>query len=430
MPRQKSTIELVKEIQRAGGCSHPIRLRGEFVNGTTGEVNERRLLVACKDRRAVLCPSCSYLYKADAWIVVSTGLIGGKGVPASVVSHPRLFLTPTAPSFGVVHRRSADGSCQSRPQPRCSHGRAMSCSRRHDVSDSVIGSPFCASCFDYQGAVFWNAQSSRLWNRTFEQIRRRLAISLDLTNEELTQHVRLSYLKVTEFQRRGLAHYHVVLRADGPGEPFSPPPSSLTTALLTQVITSVVKDFSLTTSRDVVAWGQQFRVADASTLERDDLRIAAYLAKYATKSTDGSLDFARRFRARSEILKLDVAPHLQRLALTTWDLALEPTLATMNLRAHAHAFGVRGQLITKSRHYSTRFQDLREARAAYMTGPQSDDPIAGTFTYDGRGYDDPRAATIAEFLHQLMIEARVAAKVSSANTAGMHIQETSSNEPK
>lgn len=295
----------------------------------------------------------------------------------------------------------------------------MSCLRRHDEDDPVLGSPLCVKCFDYEGAVLWNAESARLWNRTFEQIRRRLAITLDLTNEELTQRVRLSYLKVTEFQRRGLGHFHVVMRADGPGEPFSPPPSFLTAAMLTQVITSVVKDFSLTTTRDVFAWGQQFRIADASTLERDDLRIAAYLAKYATKTTDGSLDFARRFHARSEILKLDAAPHLQRLALTTWDLALEPPLLSMNLRAHAHAFGVRGQLITKSRHYSTRFQDLRNARAAYMTGPQSEDPIAGTFSYDGRGYDDPRAASIAEFLHQLSVEARKATPLSiTGNTGG------------
>ena len=79
MSARKSPAEIVKEINQAGGCSHPIRLRGEFVNAITGEVNQRPLMVACKDRRAVICPSCSYLYKADAWILVSAGLIGARG---------------------------------------------------------------------------------------------------------------------------------------------------------------------------------------------------------------------------------------------------------------------------------------------------------------------------------------------------------------
>jgi hypothetical protein len=254
--------------------------------------------------------------------------------------------------------------------------------------------------------VLWNAESSRLWNRTFEQIRRRVAVTLGVTFEDLSQHVRLNYLKVAEFQRRGLAHFHVVLRLDGPGESFSPPPTDLTAQHLASIIESVVKDFDVTGPRGTVSWGRQFRVADASTLNRDDLRIAAYLAKYATKSADGSLDFARRFGSRSEILNLNAPAHLQQLALTSWDLARDPFVAKLNTRAHAHAFGFRGQLITKSRHYSTRFGDLRDARAAHMKLPHSDDPISGSFMYDGRGYDDPRAATIAEFLHQLTLEAR------------------------
>jgi hypothetical protein len=227
-----------------------------------------------------------------------------------------------------------------------------------------------------------------------------------------------SGIKVAEFQRRGLVHFHIVLRADGAGEPFSPPPSFLTTSLLTYVITAVVRSFSLAVAHGDVRWGRQLHVADASALNRDDMRIAAYVAKYATKTTDGSLDFARRFRSRAEIQKLDVAPHLKRLALTTWDLALEPSFAPMNLRSHAHAFGVRSQLITKSRHYSTRFQDLREVRARYMKQPESVDPIAGTFRYDGRGYDDPRAEAIAEFLHQLSVEARKASNSIAAAATG------------
>jgi replication initiator protein RepSA len=416
---RKSTQDLVKDIQQAGGCSHPIRLRGEFVNVATGEVNARPLLIACKDRRAVVCAACSYLYKADAWIVVSTGLIGGKGVPASISDHPRLFLTLTAPSFGTVHAREGDGSCQPGPLRFCHHGRSRTCSRRHDDADAEIGSPLCDLCYSYVDAVLWNAESSRLWNRTFEQIRRRLAVTLGVTFEDLSQHVRLNYLKVAEFQRRGLAHFHVVLRLDGPGESFSPPPTDLTAQHLASIIESVVKDFDVTGPRGTVSWGRQFRVADASTLNRDDLRIAAYLAKYATKSADGSLDFARRFGSRSEILNLNAPAHLQQLALTSWDLARDPFVAKLNTRGHAHAFGFRGQLITKSRHYSTRFGDLRDARAAHMKLPHSDDPISGSFVYDGRGYDDPRAATIAEFLHQLTLEARksVAAETPSTKAA-------------
>jgi uncharacterized Zn-finger protein len=401
----------VKDIQQAGGCSHPIRLRGEFINAATGEVNERPLLVACKDRRAVLCPSCSYLYKADAWIVVSTGLIGGKGVPASISDHPRLFLTVTAPSFGTVHARKSDGSCQPGRLRFCSHGRAQACSRRHDDTDPVIGSPLCDFCYRFADAVLWNAESSRLWNRTFEQIRRRLAIVLGVQLEELSGYVRLNYLKVAEFQRRGLAHFHVVLRLDGAGEPFSSPPPELTTELLANLIQSVVKDFSIVGPRGSVSWGRQLQVTDASTLNRDDLRIAAYVAKYATKSADGSLDFARRFNARSEILNVTASAHLRQLALTAWDLAQDPSLGALNTRRHAHAFGFRGQSITKSRNYSTRFQDLRKARAAYMRPPQSDHPVEGSFSYDGRGYDDPRATAVAEFLHQLSVEARIEAKV-------------------
>ncbi len=409
MSRQKSTHELVKDIQQAGGCSHPIRLRGEFVNVATGEVNERPLLVACKDRRALLCPACSYLYKADAWIVVSTGLVGGKGVPTSISDHPRLFLTLTAPSFGAVHARKGDGSCQPGPLRFCTHRRSLACSRRHDDADPEIGRPLCDFCYHYAEAVLWNAESSRLWNRTFEQIRRRLAIALGVSFGELSQHVRLNYLKVAEFQRRGLAHFHVVLRLDGPGEPFSPPPPELTTECLASIIESVVKDFSVAGPRGTVTWGRQIHLADASTLNRDDLRIAAYVAKYATKSADGSLDFARRFRSRSEILKVHAPSHLRQLALVAWDLAQDPTLLYLNTRRHANAFGFRGQLITKSRHYSTRFQDLRDARAEHMKSPHSDDPVEGSFTYDGRGYDDPRTAAIAEFLHQLSLEARKSA---------------------
>lgn len=411
MTRPMTTSELVSAINQAGGCSRPIRLRGEFLNAATGEVNQRPLLVACKDRRALVCPACSYLYKADAWILVSTGLLGGKGVPVAVSTHPRLFVTLTAPSFGAVHVRRADGSCHSRRRPLCPHGTSRTCAARHDEADPLLGSPLCPECYNYRGAILWNAQSTLLWNRTIERVRRRLAVEQGLTIEEFSRLVRLSYLKVAEFQRRGLVHFHVVLRADGANEPFDPPPTFLSTSSLATVITSVVAGCSVTGPLGEFAWGRQFHVSDLSDSDDADQRVAAYLAKYAVKSTDGSLDFARRLHTRAEIRRLATTPHMKRLALTAWDLGSEPELATLNLRAHAHAFGFRGQLLTKSRHYSTRFQDLRDVRSAFMATRFADalsteDPVKGSFTYEGRGYDDPHASEVAEFLHRLSLEAR------------------------
>ena len=50
-----------------------------------------------------------------------------------------------------------------------------------------------------------------------------------------------------------------------------------------------------------------------------------------------------------------------------------------------------------------------------MATPTSEDPVTGTFTYDGRGYDDPRAAYVAEFLHRLWLEARSANSANQRN---------------
>src|SRR6185437_8743473 len=44
-------------------------------------------------------------YRRDAFQIIRSGLIGGKGVTPAVASHPAVFATFTAPSFGPVHAR-------------------------------------------------------------------------------------------------------------------------------------------------------------------------------------------------------------------------------------------------------------------------------------------------------------------------------------
>lgn len=401
---------LLREVEQAGNCSHPIRLRGEMVNKATGEVDESLLRVACKDRRHVVCPSCSYLYKLDAWILVSSGLVGGKGIPELVGTHPRLFLTTTAPSFGSVHTIGVKGDCVRRRRdtsPWCAHGRPAFCSQYHDPEDPLLGRPLCPDCFDYEGAVLWNAHASRLWNNTVQWIRRSLAEAGGVAQTKLKDVAQLHYLKVAEVQRRGLIHLHSVIRVDGPESIEVDPPEWLTAELLTKVIRdSVARASAVRLDGKTVRWGRMLDVRDLGLVADDARKVASYVAKYSTKTTDGSRDLARRFHSRREIEELVDSPHFQRLALTSWDLAARPAFEPLNLRIHAHAFGYTGQLITKSREYSTTFAALRGARIKYMSGRRTEDPIEGTFHFEGRGYDDPRAVELAEVFFIMQRELR------------------------
>ena len=410
---------LVREVALAGNCSHPIRLSGEMVNLATGEIGASSLRIACKDRRRVVCPACSYTYKADAWILVSTGLVGGKGVPERVGSHPRLFVTLTAPSFGPVHTITRTGACvvertvvdpPSHPPTSstiCLHGRARFCAWRHTSNDPVLGRPICHECFDYEGAVLWNAHASRLWNNTIQLIRRSLAEAGGLAQVNLKNVAQVHYLKVAEVQRRGLVHLHVIVRADGPGDVDSEPPAWMSAELLARVVRRAARD---ATARGLngrtIRWGKILDVQDLRAESSDVTKVASYVAMYSTKTTDGSTALARRFHSRRQIESLVDDPHARGLVLAVWELGRRPVLAPLNLREHAHAFGFTGQLITKSRGYSTTFAALRSARTAHMASQRVAEPLEGTFHYDGRGYDDPRASDLAEVFFTMQRELR------------------------
>jgi hypothetical protein len=379
-----------------------------MVNTATGEVSERDLKVACKDRREVICPACSYLYRADTWILVSTGLVGGKGTPEVVGSHPRLFITKTAPSFGSVHTIRDSGSCVARKRnamSQCIHRRPTSCTRRHSDNDVDLGRPLCEKCFDYRGAVMWNAHASRLWNNTIQLIRRLLAAEGGVGQPNLSSVAQLQYLKVAEVQRRSLAHFHCVLRLDGPKSIGVEPPPWASAELLERVVRKSIERASAPALDGCpVQWGRIYDIQDLAKREEEVVKVAAYVAKYAAKTTDGSKELARRFRSRRQITSLVDDLHLRRLALTAWDIGGEAKYESMRLRDHAHTFGFTGQLITKSRAFSTTFAALRSARTEYKAGERDGDPIEGTFHYEGRGYDDPRATQLAELFHMFQRE--------------------------
>ncbi len=403
------------DLARATGwCERPVRLAGSTIqiDAATGEIlstyatsdePDGHLLKACGARRATICEPCSTTYRADAWHLIAAGLRGGKGVPPAAATHPTLFVTLTAPSFGPVHsRRTRDGvarRCRPRATSLCRHGRRARCREIHAPDDERLGDPLCPDCFDYVGAVLWNAHATELWRRTTIGIRRHLAKMLDVASSRFGDHARLSYAKVVEYQHRGLVHLHVVIRLDGPAGPEEAPPEALTLGRFEAAVVAACQRtrFSYPATEGVrgeIRWGEQLDVRRVAAHSVTPAAVAAYIAKYATKSTDafGRLDH----RLSKEDLKhLGVRPHLERLVTTAWELGGRSELEHLKLRRWAHTLGFRGHWLTKSRRYSTTLGALRAARAQWSARQKEPSLAAGEtaavkdWRYLGRGWDNP-----------------------------------------
>jgi hypothetical protein len=443
-----------EQVRQAGCCEQPVRLVGRVEEADLATCEVRRTYTskaepdgvtfkACGNRRASRCRPCSEVYRRDAWHLVAAGLRGGKGVPAGVAEHPRLFVTFTAPSFGPIHSRREHGGtvrpCHPRsPRVRCVHGRPAGCWRRHEADDPSLGEPICSDCFDYQAAVIWNALAPALWRRTTVYLRRELAHAVGLTPAELAAVVRVSYAKVAEYQRRGVVHFHALIRLDaaaaGAGE-IEPPPPEFTAEVLEQAVREAARRVAVPWPGRIEAsgtsaaarWGDQLEIHRiTATHGAEDLSaeaVAAYIAKYATKSAEefGGLD--HRVRG-PDIGHPDLREHLARLVRACWNLGGRPEFARLRLRQWAHQLGFGGHFLTKSRRYSTTLGTLRRARAehairARFNGEPRDawGRPAGTggvlvlaqWRFAGRGYTTAADADLAAGMAE---EARVRCRVA------------------
>jgi hypothetical protein len=417
-----------RQVRHARYCTHPVRLAGavDQVDRATGEARttfdtdhepDGILLKACGTRRAARCQPCAEVYQADAYQLVKAGIAGGKGIPETITGHPRVFATFTAPSFGLVHtRRERGGSlypCHAgRLAQQCPHGRRLACWHRHDDGDPALGTPLCPDCYDYQAAVIWNALAPALWRRTTVYLRRALARLSGRTVLVLAREVRISYVKVAEYQARGAVHYHAVIRLDGisdDGEPTGPPTwatPELLSAAIRQAAAAVKLPCPEGLRLDPGGWGDQLdiRPITAGSLgEGSEGHVAGYLAKYATKATESLAGVALDcpIRTATDLARLDLPDHVRRLVQTCWRLGARPELAGLRLRAWAHQLGYGGHCTTKSRSYSTTFTALRRARQDFQRvrafggqpldawGRPEDQQAAdavSSWTYQGRGY--------------------------------------------
>jgi hypothetical protein len=389
--------------RRVHGCERPIRLRGStrLVNPSTGEVRTRyasaleldgTTWVPCGNRRAAACEPCSRRYQGDAWQLVTTGLAGGKGIPASVAEHPCTFATLTAPSFGPVHGLRDKGPCRARrDKPLCPHGRPLWCNARHHEDDHRLGTPLCADCYDYTGHVVWQWHATELWRRFNITLQRTLARDCDLSVTEFRQACKISYSKVVEFQARGIIHIHVPVRLDGPQGPDGPAPAlPITTADLEDAIHATAErvyvDAAPLADGTVypLRWGTQVdtrTITDTADRDRRSTRtvhpeqVGSYLAKYLTKSTV-EFGLPSQVKTSRHAALAGASDHALRIIETAESLAGQDE-AYAKLLSHLGTLGYRGHPITKSRAYSVTFGQLRRARRQHRRNAAGLDPEIG-----------------------------------------------------
>jgi hypothetical protein len=375
-----------EQVTRCGHCSHPVRLRGRVEHQTatgrrvaysTDGEPDRVLLIRCGNRRAAACPSCSYEYAGDMWQLLYAGAAGGrKGVPESIRSHPLVFATLTAPGFGPVHTTRSDRSgparCRSvQGKPKlCPHGRPTWCTAIHTEDDPQLGQPLCPDCYDYSGHVAFNWHAPELWRRFTITLRRTLARTAGLSATEFTRRCQVSFVKVAEFQRRGVVHFHALIRLDGPGEDYQPPQISINAARLAEAIRQATAQVRLTVAIPdgpdlVLRFGTQLdtqSINGGPVGELSPEHAARYIAKYATKSAE-DFGLGERRITPEALMLLDISDHVGRLVHTAWQLGEHPVYE--GLRRWVHMMGFRGHFTSKSRRYSTTLGAIRRERRVY-----------------------------------------------------------------
>ncbi len=435
-------------IWPAAACTHPVRLHGDIhrVDPRTGEIlstihtsalPDGIIYKACGNRRASACPACAETYRRDAFQLIRSGLVGGKGIPPSVATHPAVFATFTAPSFGAVHSRAVRehtctdrARCRCRPQPcharrdarTCPHGRQLACYTRHHHDDPALGQPLCPDCYDHAAAVVWNNQAGELWRRTKQAIERYL--NQAARHHGLSYGVRVSHGKAAEYQARGAVHFHVLLRLDGldPADPsrLLPPPPGITVADLEDATRRAGAAIGYLTAPHpakpegwLIGWGSELDVRVITmrgTGTVTDLMVASYLAKYSTKGTEVTGHASARLSPKTVDLYADAnGTHTERLIHACWRLGAHPDYRSLQRWAHMLGFG--GHFLTKARAYSIRFRDLRDARIIYRrtqdAGPEhkpirtadhateETTLVVGNLSYAGTGWKTTGDALLA-----------------------------------
>lgn len=384
----RTFTRFTEALAKVGNCAHPIRLVGHSrrVDTRTGEVLSSYssadealgvTYIRCGNRRASECASCSRRYAADCYHVFRAGIVGGKTVPESVADNPMVFATLTAPSFGPVHGRRDTGPCHHpHKQARCRHGQPTGCPARHSEDDPQLGQPLCGDCYDYDSHVVWQWWTPTLYRRFTTLLRRLVARHLGIPRSRVHLVATVQYAKVAEYQRRGVIHFHVLIRLDGPrsDEGFAPAPADVDAQTLAALVGKAgsrarlrVPGVDPDDPDRLLAFGRQLDTRPVRGTRRTDDpdqpltadQVAGYLSKYATKSVGDTTgpDNLHHTRIRRTVRRLAA-----RAAKVTPPGATEKQAPYLLLDKWRHMLGFRGHFASRSRRFSVTMTALRRAR--------------------------------------------------------------------
>ncbi len=184
-------------------------------------------------------------------------------------------------------------------------------------------------------------------------------------------------MKVAEFQRRAVVHFHALIRLDGPGEDYQPPQISIDAAGLAEAIRQAAAHVRLTVEMPdesdlAVRFGEQLDTQTVNGGPAGELtpeHAARYIAKYATKSAE-DFGLGQRRITPEALPLLGVPDHVDQLVRVAWQLGEHH--AYDGLRRWVHMLGFRGHFASKSRRYSTTLGAIRRERRNFRQRQAAD----------------------------------------------------------
>ena len=362
-----------------GACSNPVTLRRTVTDSRTGNSYSTEHPKRCGTRIESRCPSCSALYKGDAFQVIRSGIID------ATTNLPKLvtMVTLTAPGsdrFGKTHVRHLT---KNKKVQRCS------CRSYHNENDPLLGTPIDPETYDYEGAAAFNANTSRLFAVTMQKLGRLLGRKLQV-------------VRVIEFQARGLVHVHALVL--GPVPP--------------RILELVVRGGkNLVTGRPIYpamsggwTWGTQCK-ADVIQGETPGKAIAylVKVVKYALKDTgrgecrnfnhgDRMTDAAStgfccglslyecRQGSRHAVVEREIVDeNTGEIATVKVPVSYRGKRTSRTCRRHRRAengWGFRGHILAKSRNWGCTFGEVRARRNNWMAASKPSLPSHLTVTWE------------------------------------------------